>query len=119
LTPYGVFSSWHATLKTGISAGATTITINPSQDNTNPLAAQLAVGEVITLDPGLATAENVTISAIGATSPGWTSAVITLTAGTVNAHGVGAVVCDQLPGGTTDATTWDAVSMFDSTAFAY
>jgi hypothetical protein len=119
LTPYGVFSSWHTALKTGISAGATSITINPSQDNTNPLAAQLAVGEVITLDPGLATAENVTISAIGATSPGWTSAVITLTAGTVNAHGVGAVVCDQLPGGTTDATTWDAVSMFDSTAFAY
>jgi hypothetical protein len=119
LTPYGVFSSWHTTLKTGISAGATSITINPSQDNTNVLAAQLAVGEVITLDPGTAVSENVTVSAIGATSPGWTSAVITLTAGTVNAHGVGAVVCDQLPAGTTDPTTWDAVSMFDSTAFAY
>lgn len=119
LTPYGVFSAWHTTLKTGISAGATSITINPSQDNTNVLAAQLAVGEVITLDPGTAVSENVTVSAIGATSPGWTSAVITLTAGTVNAHGVGAVVCDQLPAGTTDPTTWDAVSMFDSTAFAY
>ncbi|MFE2712208.1 hypothetical protein ACFXKI_09520 [Streptomyces mirabilis] len=119
LTPYGVFSSWHTTLKTGISAGATSITINPSQDNTNALAAQLAVGEVITLDPGTAVSENVTVAAIGATSPGWTSAVITLTAGTVNAHGVGAVVCDQLPAGTTDPTTWDAVSMFDSTAFAY
>ncbi|MEU0818970.1 hypothetical protein [Streptomyces mirabilis] len=119
LTPYGVFSAWHTTLKTGISAGATSITINPSQDNTNLLAAQLAVGEVITLDPGTAVSENVTVSAIGATSPGWTSAVITLTAGTVNAHGVGAVVCDQLPAGTTDPTTWDAVSMFDSTAFAY
>ncbi|MFE2969923.1 hypothetical protein ACFXKC_40900 [Streptomyces sp. NPDC059340] len=119
LTPYGVFSSWHTTLKTGISAGATSITINPSQDNTNPLSAQLAVGEVITLDPGTATAENATVAAIGATSPGWTSAVITLTAGTVNAHGVGAVVCDQLPAGTTDPTAWDPVSMFDSTAFAY
>jgi len=119
LTPYGVFSSWHTTLKTGISAGATSITINPSQDNTNPLAGQLAVGEVITLDPGTAVSENVTVSAIGATSPGWTSAVITLTAGTVNAHGVGAVICDQLPAGTTSPTTWDAVSMFDSTAFAY
>lgn len=119
LTPYGVFSAWHTTLKTAASAGATSITINASQDNTNPLAAQLTVGEVITLDPGTATAENVTVSAVGATSPGWTSAVITLTAGTVNAHGIGAVVCDQLPAGTTNPTTWDAVSMFDSTAFAY
>ncbi|MFE2486070.1 hypothetical protein ACFXGR_22770 [Streptomyces mirabilis] len=119
LTPYGVFSSWHTTLKNAITAGATSITINPSQDNTNVLAGQLAVGEVITLDPGTAASENVTVSAIGATSPGWTSAVITLTAGTVNAHGIGAVVCDQLPAGTTDPTTWDAVSMFDSTAFAY
>ncbi|MFE2832157.1 hypothetical protein ACFXI6_14085 [Streptomyces mirabilis] len=119
LTPYGVFSAWHTTLKTAITAGATTITINPSQDTANPLAAQLMVGEVITLDPGTAVSENVTVSAVGATSPGWTSAVITLTAGTVNAHGVGAVVCDQLPAGTTDPTTWDAVSMFDSTAFAY
>jgi len=119
LTPYGVFSSWHTTLKNSVTAGATSITINPSQDNTNPLAAQVAVGEVITLDPGTAVSENVTVSAIGATSPGWTSAVITLAAGTVNAHGVGAVVCDQLPAGTIDPNTWDPVSQFDSTAFAY
>jgi hypothetical protein len=118
LTPYGVFSSWHTTLKVAISAGATSITINPSQDNTNVLVSQLAVGEVLTLDPGTSLSENVTVTAVGATSTGWTSAVLTISAA-ANAHAIGAVVCDQLPTGTTDPTTWDAVSMFDSTAFAY
>jgi hypothetical protein len=118
LTPYGIFASWHTTLKTAISAGATSITINPSQDSTNILAAQLAVGEVLTLDPGTSVAENVTVTAVGATSSGWTSATITISAA-VNAHSVGAVVCDQLPTGTTDATTWDTVSAFDAVTFSY
>lgn len=118
LTPYGIFSSWHTTLKTAISAGATSITINPSQDNTNVLAAQLAVGEVLTLEPGTSLAEQVTVTAVGATSTGWTSAVLTISA-TANAHAIGAVVCDQLPAGATDPTTWDTVSAFDAVTFAY
>jgi hypothetical protein len=119
LTPYGVFASWRTTLQAGISAGATLITVNASADTTNPLAAQLAAGQQLVLDPGGATQETVTISAVGATSPGWTSATITLTAGTASAHSSGATVCEPLPSGITDPTTWDAVSKFDSVAFAY
>jgi hypothetical protein len=76
LTPYGLFAAWHTTLKTTVSSGVSSITVNNSQDNTNPLAAQLAVGTQIVLGQNTANQETVTVSAVGATSAGWTSAVL-------------------------------------------
>jgi hypothetical protein len=119
LTPYGLFAAWHTTLKTTVSSGVSSVTVNNSQDNTNPLAAQLAVGTQIVLGQNTANQETVTVSAVGATSAGWTSAVLTLTAPTTKAHTAGDLINEVLPAGTTDPTTWDAVSAFDATAFAY
>lgn len=64
-------------------------------------------------------AETVTVQSVGATSPGWTTAVVTLTAATTQTHATGDTVCEPLPAGTTDPTTWDASATFDDVAFAY
>ncbi|MEU6347231.1 hypothetical protein ABZ883_40565 [Streptomyces sp. NPDC046977] len=117
-TPYAVFAAWHTTLANTIAAGVSSITINASQDNTNLLAAQLASGQQLVLGQNTANAETVTVSAVGATSPGWTTATITLTTATAKSHTSGDVVCEPLPAGTTDPTTWDG-TRFDASAFAY
>lgn len=119
LTPYGIFAAWHTTLKTTVGSGVSSITVNASQDNTNPLAAQLAAGTQIVLGQNSANQETVTVLSVGATSPGWTSAVITLTAATTKGHTAGDLINEVLPASTTDPTTWDTVSAFDSNAFAY
>ncbi|PJM98135.1 hypothetical protein CG740_37260 [Streptomyces sp. CB01201] len=119
LTPYGILAAWHTTLKTTVASGVTSITINNSADNTNPLAAQLAAGTQIVLGQNTANQETVTVLSVGATSTGWTSAVLTLTAATTKAHTAGDLINEALPAGTTDPTTWDAVAKFDSVAFAY
>ncbi|GHB55400.1 hypothetical protein GCM10010331_49030 [Streptomyces xanthochromogenes] len=118
-TPYAIFAAWHTTLKTTVASGVTSITINNSQDNTNPLASQLAAGTQIVLGQNTANQETVTVSAVGVTSTGWTSAVITLTAATTKAHTAGDLISEVLPAGTTDPTTWDAVAALDAVAFAY
>jgi hypothetical protein len=119
LTPYGIFSAFHTTLASSIASGVTSITINANADNTNLLSAQIAAGQQIVLGQNSANQETVTVSAVGATSPGWTTATITLTAATTKSHTAGDIVCEPLPSGVTDPTTWDAISKFDSTAFAY
>jgi hypothetical protein len=119
LTPYGTFAAWHTKLNTTVSAGVSAITIKAPADNVNPLAAQLAPGQQLTLGQGTANAEAVTVLTVGATSPGWTTAAITLTAPTTKAHTANDVICEPLPAGTTDPTTWDGVAMFDSIAYAY
>lgn len=118
-TVYGVFSAWHTTLNTSIAAGVTSIVVNASADTTNPLAAQLAPGEQLSLGQGTTNQETVTVAAVGATSAGWTTATITLTAATTKAHTAGGTVCDVLPTGVTDPAKYDAVSKFDTSAFAY
>lgn len=119
LTPYAVCSSWHTTLANSPASGVTSITVNASADNVNPLAAQLAAGDTIVLGQNTANQETVTVSAVGATSSGWTTATITLAAATTKSHSSGDVVCEPLPAGVTDPTTYDSVSKFDSAAFAY
>lgn len=119
LTPYGVFGAWHTTLSAGASSGATSITIHASADNTNALAAQIAPGQQLVLAPGSASQETVTVKSVSATSSGWRTATITFTAVTTHAHSTNDVVCEPLPSGVTDSTTWDSVDQFDSIAFAY
>jgi hypothetical protein len=119
LAPYAVFAAWHTTLAAAPSVGATTITVNASQDTTNPLATQLAAGQQLVLGQNTANQETVTVQTVGTTSPGWTSAVITLVAATTKAHAIGDLVNEPLPAGVTDPTTYDAASAFDATVFAY
>lgn len=119
LTPYGLFAAWHTTLKTTVASGVTSIVVNASADTTNPLGAQLGFGQQIVLGQGTANQETVTVSAVSATTAGWTSATLTLTAATTKGHTAGDVICEPLPAGITDPATWDAGSQFDATAFAY
>ncbi|MFB7461315.1 hypothetical protein [Streptomyces sp. NPDC056188] len=119
LTPYGVLAAWRTTLNSTIAAGVTTVTVRAGQDNTNRLAAQLAPGQQLVLGQGTANAETVTVASVGATSPGWTTGTVALRAATAKSHAAGDVVCEPLPSGVTDPTTWDSVAKFDSIAFAY
>ncbi|WP_438489586.1 hypothetical protein [Streptomyces sp. S186] len=119
LTPYAGFASWHTTLASTVASGVTAITVNASADTTNPLATQLAAGQQIVLGQNTANQESVTVASVGATSPGWTSAVINLTAATTKSHAAGDGINEPLPTGITDPTTWDAVTKFDNCAFAY
>lgn len=120
VTPYGVFAAWHSTVATSVGIGVTSLTVNASADNTNPLASQIGPGQQLVLGMGDSVhQETVTIQSVGATSPGWTTATITFTAATVHSHAAGAIVCEPLPADITDPTIFDAVSTFDSVAFAY
>ena len=118
-TPYAVFAAWHTTLHTTISSGVSSITVDASADTTNVLAAQLAPGQQLTLGQNSANAETVHVLSVGATSPGWTTAVLTLTAPTTKGHTAGDLVNEPLPPGVTDPSTYDAASAFDASAFAY
>ncbi|MEU5424035.1 hypothetical protein AB0H73_00265 [Streptomyces olivoreticuli] len=119
VTPYGLTAAWHTTLKTTVAVGVTSVVVNASADTANPLGSQMAPGQQLVLSQNTATAETVTVSAIGATSPGWTQATLTLASPTTQAHTAGDLICEPLPAGTTDPTTWDAASAFDAVAFAY
>jgi hypothetical protein len=117
--PYGVLAAWHTTSYSALTAGTSAVYVNPNGDNQNPLAAQVAVGTVIVIDPGTINAETLTVASVSATSPGWTFGVLTTTAPMAASHYQGVPICQQLPSGVTAANTWDAVSKLDSIAFAY
>ena len=120
ITPYGVFASFHTTLNGSPSSGVSAVTINAGADNTNVARAQLTGGQQLVLGQNTANQETVTIApgGVAVTSPGWTTCVLTLTAPTTKSHSSGDVVCEPLPAGVTDPTTWDG-TVFDSRAFAY
>ncbi|MFJ6214998.1 hypothetical protein ACIQGZ_16930 [Streptomyces sp. NPDC092296] len=119
LTPYAVFGAWRTTVRTAVASGATTVTVNASADNANPLAAQLGQGQRLVLGLGTANQEIVTVDKVSATTSGWTSAVITLTIATTRSHAVGDLLCEPLPAGVTDPSVYDSASAFDAVAFAY
>lgn len=117
--PYGQFAAWHSTLNSPFSIGAGNVTIGPSADNTNPLAAQIGMGQQLVIDPGTAIAETVTVTQVGTTFSGWTSAFFNFTPNLAYNHASGAVVCEPLPSGATAPTAYDAAAAFDAISFAY
>jgi hypothetical protein len=119
LTPYGTFASFHTTLNGSPAAGVTTITLNAGADTTNVAAAQIGQGQQLVLGLGTANQETVTVSSVGSTSPGWSTVAVTLQAATTKSHSSGDVVCEPLPAGVSDPTTWDASARFDVVNFAY
>lgn len=120
-TPYGLLAAFHTTLNATISSGLTSIVLKnlPGQNNTDPAAAQIPAGGQLILGLGTANQETVTISSVGTTTASWTTVTVTLTAATTKGHTANDIVCEALPAGTTDATTWDSVSRFDQSTFAY
>lgn len=119
LTPYALFAAFHTTLNGSPAAGVTTITINAGSDNQNPAAAQIGQGQQLVLGLGTANQETVTVLSVAGTTPGWTTATITLQSATTKSHSNGDTVCEPLPSGVTSPTTWDASAKFDSVYLAY
>lgn len=118
-TPYGIVASFHTALNVPAGSGTSTLTLKVGADSTNPLAAQLGVGQQLVLEPGSANSETVTVKAVGTTSGGWTTGTVTLTAPLANSHAANAVICEPLPTGVTDPTKYDVSAKFDSAAFSY
>lgn len=119
LLAYGVLAALHTTLNAQATAGASTATINALPDAAyNKLAQSLPSGYQLTFEPGTARAETLTIAAGGipSTSLGYSTAVLTFTSTFAFTHAAGTVVCEPLPTGYTDPTTWDASAVIGATS---
>lgn len=114
LAAYWTLGAVHTTLRAQAASGQAQATINALPDSAyNALASSLPQGYQLTFDPGTAIAETMTLSPTGipATSPGYSSATLTFTSNFAFTHQAGATVCEPLPAGYADPTTWDAASV--------
>lgn len=118
---YWVLSALHTTIHTGVSAGANSVVLNALPDSaSNPAAASFCAGLQMTLEPGTANSETLTVLSVSATSPGYTTFTVTFTANMAFNHAINTTVSEALPAGTTDPTTWDPASILGtSTTLAY
>lgn len=121
LNLYWVLSALHTTVHTAATAGATSIVLNALPDSAqNPARASFCFGLHMTLEPGTANAETLTVASFSATTAGYTSFTVTFTGAMAHNHAIGAVASEQLPTGVTDPTTWDIASILGvSTTLAY
>lgn len=114
LQNYWRMGALHTTLSAQANSGQKLVTINALPDAaTNKLAQSLPSGYSLTFEPGTARAETVAIAAGGipSTSLGYTTATLTMNVNLAFTHPAGSVVCEPLPTGYTDPTTWDAASV--------
>ncbi|MDH6123449.1 hypothetical protein [Kitasatospora sp. GP82] len=118
-SPAAPYQNWliaaalHTTLAAPATAGARTITLGALNGSAaNRAASVLPGGTQLTVGYGTPAAETVTVApgGVGATSPGYTQVVVTLTAALTGNHGTGDVVCQPLPAAVTlpAATTYPA-----------
>lgn len=117
LNSYWTLGALHTSLNAQATSGTNTATINALPDAPyNQLASSLPQGYQLVFEPGTPRQETMTLAATGipATSPGWQTAVLTFTSNFGFTHPAGAVVCEPLPQGYTDPTTWDANSVIGS-----
>jgi hypothetical protein len=114
LAKYWLLGALHTTLGAQASSGQSHASINALPDSAvNALASSLPQGYQLTFDPGTSIAETMTLAPTGipATSPGYSTAILTFTSNFAFTHQSGAVVCEPLPAGVTDPTTWDSASV--------
>lgn len=121
LNLYWVLSALHTTLYAQANSGGNTAVLNPLPDSaSNSFSASVCSGLQLTFEPGTANAETLTVQSVSATSPGYASVTVTFTANLAHTHLVNTTVCEKLPTGITDPTTWDAASILGtSTTLAY
>lgn len=119
-TFYGLFASLHAVTAAPTSGAVVTLGRLPDWA-TNPPRASLADGQQLVINPGGATTEVMTIAPGGVqnVSPGYTTFTVTMTANLAHGYSSGFVVCEVLPSGVTDPTTWDTAAAFGAAKFAY
>lgn len=116
LNTYWVYAALHTTLFSQATSGQATAVCSPLPDSaTNPFKASFCSGLRLTLEPGTARAETLTVSSVSATSPGYTSCTVTFTTNLAFTHPVGSMICEALPTGVTDPTTWDPASILGTT----
>lgn len=114
LQNYWTLAALHTTLNAQAASGQNQATINALPDAAvNKLAQSLPQGYQLTFEPGTARAETMTLSPTGipSTSLGYATAVLTFTSNFAFTHPANSVVCEPLPTGYTDPTTWDANSV--------
>lgn len=106
MTPSAPYNGWwvvaslHSTLQAQATAGTGTITLGAlTGASLNPASAVLSPGTKIVVGYGTPSAETVTVQSVAATSPGYTSVVVTLTANLASTHAAGQTVCEPLPSG--------------------
>lgn len=101
-----VIGASYTTVLSGGGSGTATVTVGPLADAAyNPLGATWNGGDLVTLSPGTANAETMTIKSVATTLPGYPSCVLTFTANLAHSHAADDYVTDVLPGGVTNPTT--------------
>jgi hypothetical protein len=114
LNNYWTLAALHTTLNAQAASGQATATINALPDAAyKKLAQSIPQGYQLTFEPGTPRAETMTLTPTGipSTSLGYTTAVLTFTANFQFTHPPNSSVCEPLPAGYTDPTTWDASSV--------
>lgn len=114
LNSYWTLAALHTTLNVQAGSGQNQATINALPDAaTNKLASSIPQSQQLVFEPGTPRQETMTVSPTGipATSVGYTTAVLTFTSNFAFTHPANSTVCEPLPQGYTDPTTWDANSV--------
>lgn len=119
---YWLLGALHTTVHTAVTVvGATSLVLDPLPDSaTNPAEASLAPGQQLVLSMGDSVhQETVTVASVvsqpTAGVAGYSTVLVTFTAAMAHTHAAGDVVCEPLPAGVTDPTTYDARSVLGST----
>lgn len=110
LQAYGVLAALHTTLNVQAASGQSKATINALADaSTNQLVQSLPSGYSLRFEPGTPRDETLTLAAGGipATVVPWSTAQLTFTTNFAFTHAANSQVCEPLPTGYTDPTTWD------------
>jgi hypothetical protein len=113
MSPAAPYQGWllaaplHTTLATAATAGASTVTLGALNGSaSNPASTVLPGGTQLVIGYGTPLAETVTVApgGVAATSPGYTSVAVALTAALANGHAAGVTVCQPPPAGLPAAT---------------
>jgi hypothetical protein len=117
--PYAAFTTLRSTAASAAAQGAASIALTALADAAlNPAAANIAPGQALVLDPGLATAESVTVQSVSPTAVGYATFTLALTGATAHPHPAGSVVCEPFPGWqSTTLAAYEPVAVFDAAVF--
>lgn len=113
LNTYWTLAALHTTLSAQASSGQNQATINALPDAaSNKLSQSLPSGYQLVFEPGSPRQETMTLSPTGipSTSLSYSTAVLTFTSNFAFTHPANSTVCEPIPQGYTDPTTWDANS---------
>jgi hypothetical protein len=114
LATYWTLGALHTTLHAQAASGQNQASINALPDSAvNALSQSLPQGYQLVFEAGTVRQETMTLAATGipANNPGYSSATLTFTSNFGFTHAAGTTVCEPLPVGYTDPTTWDASSV--------